>query len=76
MVVTKTDLYPNDTMGMENKTVVVTTILVMMESVTVAVGISKSTKAVFSELLNQNALILVTWQYGKHISLNTQASHC
>uniref|UniRef100_A0A671VXF3 Glutamate receptor n=1 Tax=Sparus aurata TaxID=8175 RepID=A0A671VXF3_SPAAU len=27
MVVTKTDLYPNDTMGMENKTVVVTTIL-------------------------------------------------
>lgn len=28
MVVTKSDLYPNDTMGMENKTVVVTTILV------------------------------------------------
>uniref|UniRef100_A0A671VYR6 Glutamate receptor n=1 Tax=Sparus aurata TaxID=8175 RepID=A0A671VYR6_SPAAU len=37
MVVTKTDLYPNDTMGMENKTVVVTTILVMMQNVTVAV---------------------------------------
>ncbi len=28
MVVTKSDLFPNDTMGMENKTVVVTTILV------------------------------------------------
>lgn len=28
MVVTKSDLYPNDTMGMENKTVIVTTILV------------------------------------------------
>ncbi|KAK7929182.1 hypothetical protein WMY93_005577 [Mugilogobius chulae] len=27
MVVTKSDLYPNDTMGMENKTVIVTTIL-------------------------------------------------
>ena len=29
MVVTKSDLYPNDTMGMENKTVIVTTILVI-----------------------------------------------
>lgn len=28
MAVTKSDLFPNDTMGMENKTVVVTTILV------------------------------------------------
>ena len=28
MVVTKSDLFPNDTMGMENKTVIVTTILV------------------------------------------------
>lgn len=28
MVLTKSDLYPNDTMGMENKTVIVTTILV------------------------------------------------
>ena len=28
MVVTKSDLYPNDTSGMENKTVIVTTILV------------------------------------------------
>lgn len=31
MVLTKSDLYPNDTMGMENKTVVVTTILVKYE---------------------------------------------
>lgn len=28
MVLTKSDLYPNETMGMENKTVIVTTILV------------------------------------------------
>ncbi len=28
MVVTKSDLFPNDTMGLENKTVIVTTILV------------------------------------------------
>ena len=30
MVVTKSDLYPNDTMGMENKTVIVSTILVFI----------------------------------------------
>lgn len=28
MAVTKSDLFPNDTMGLENKTVIVTTILV------------------------------------------------
>lgn len=33
MVLTKSDLYPNETMGMENKTVIVTTILVMVERV-------------------------------------------
>lgn len=30
MVVTKSDLFPNDTMGLENKTVIVTTILVSL----------------------------------------------
>jgi hypothetical protein len=29
MAVTKSDVFPNDTTGMENKTVIVTTILVM-----------------------------------------------
>lgn len=33
MVLTKSDLYPNETMGMENKTVIVTTILVMFKRV-------------------------------------------
>ena len=33
MVVTKSDLYPNDTMGMENKTVIVTTILVIKDMI-------------------------------------------
>lgn len=33
MVLTKSDLYPNETMGMENKTVIVTTILVKEFSV-------------------------------------------
>lgn len=32
MAVTKSDLFPNDTMGLENKTVIVTTILVRMFS--------------------------------------------
>lgn len=32
MAVTKSDLFPNDTMGMENKTVIVTTILVRTTS--------------------------------------------
>lgn len=43
MVLTKSDLYPNETMGMENKTVIVTTILVRVQraqfnSVQVLVG--------------------------------------
>lgn len=56
MAVTKSDLFPNDTMGLENKTVIVTTILVR----TLSALINRASGSTFSEHYHKEKWSLMT----------------